>query len=1016
MRPASAGPGRRLFFWRRNVQRGGPANEGTGSVSSASEEGSSDSPYHGEGSSNDDDHNDVSSTKSHSSKSHAHMAMMRQDTFMTQVIGRLNRLPEASRARMTSRHRSDSMQSERPARDQTSSDLTTHTEVSGRRPRCCAAVPMYMVVVLSTTVCLVLVCLGMFLPQVMIREKYKDYTMAVIKSLQTREHQRLASTAQITWRQSFAMLLREMVCDLDASVVQPPRTNVESLWASLMAFRELDPTFSGQASQDLIQHRALMQLLVGARRRAQDIRPREGLTKAVEHCQEAIGRPSSLFVTYGTGAQAGGKVNCSGFYAFRGGAAAEQKAMVETYQVDPVSLQRSGPSVVEAKQTTQRPYYRLQEEIVREATVSGVTLSSVPARDVWSGVYIVKADGDPEAVEAVMALTRPIAYCGNYSCFDGVLTATISLARVSLACMETWVRLADILKTPQFNYNLLLATSTVIIINHDSQRYPEQDGLLMGTSEGFTEASVLRQSKQGLDMAVDSEHNVTRFAARAILWYFGSWTAGPLVDTEVDPGPDFLSIRLNSTGGFEVCDSPFASPAMTWDDIMHKGGCLHIGMDSIRFRNHTRWLLVMVIPVGAFTHAARQKSNEFFQEVEVQEDTLNLLAHKLGTFSIFWFVVIGLLSFCASTAFINRVMLPLVQLSELMRKLSRLQFANIRERLDALVGERRSRIVEVATLQHEFCNLLRGMEAFTRFVPETVVRNIVSGEKRAARLHVERRRVTIMFSDVKDFTSISEQLSPTDLLTVLYAYLTAMTNIVERQQGVVAEVLGDGILAFWNTPDEVPDHAARACHAALEMLEEIPYLNGNFKFLRLPLAHALSIRVGLHTGEVFSGNLGSKTKMKFGCLGDPVNLASRLEGLCKVYGVDVLCSAETMTSAASSCDSFHWRRMDKVQVKGKTNATEIYEVMGLTELSPPSAERLEQARLYEGALEAFQQARFPEAKRLAEQLTLRNPGDVAGQRLLERASGYVAPVGLPVTGIILEDLANWTGIEVMAEK
>ena len=185
--------------------------------------------------------------------------------------------------------------------------------------------------------------------------------------------------------------------------------------------------------------------------------------------------------------------------------------------------------------------------------------------------------------------------------------------------------------------------------------------------------------------------------------------------------------------------------------------------------------------------------------------------------------------------------------------------------------------------------------------------------------------------------------------------------------------------------------------------QEIAYLNGNFQFLRLPLAHSLSIRVGLHTGEVFSGNLGSATKMKFGCLGDPVNLASRIEGLCKVYGVDVLCSAETMTSAASSCDSFHWRRLDKVQVKGKTNATEIYEVMGLTELSPPSAERLEQARLYEGALEAFQQARFPEAKRLAEQLTLRNPGDVAGQRLLERASGYVAPDGLTAMGLAGRD-------------
>lgn len=234
---------------------------------------------------------------------------------------------------------------------------------------------------------------------------------------------------------------------------------------------------------------------------------------------------------------------------------------------------------------------------------------------------------------------------------------------------------------------------------------------------------------------------------------------------------------------------------------------------------------------------------------------------------------------------------------------------------------RRSNIVEVSNLQHTFSQLSRGIEAFTRFVPETVVRRIVSGEPRAARLHVERREVTIMFSDIRDFTSISEVLDEKDLLFVLTRYLSVMTRLVEDFGGVVTEVLGDGLLAFWNTPDYVEDHAAKACDAALAQQQAITFLNEEFANAGLP---TLAVRIGLHTGSVLSGNLGSEMKMKFGCLGDPINLASRLEGLCKFYGVGIVCSSDThdMLPPRIFC-----RKLDLVKVKGRREPTLIYEVV-----------------------------------------------------------------------------------------
>jgi len=275
------------------------------------------------------------------------------------------------------------------------------------------------------------------------------------------------------------------------------------------------------------------------------------------------------------------------------------------------------------------------------------------------------------------------------------------------------------------------------------------------------------------------------------------------------------------------------------------------------------------------------------------------------------------------------VTIPVRTVTELMQLLGEEES----EQLAMLYNCNTSRIREVRDLQHSFTKMSRSIEMFKRYVPNSVVRDIVRGDERAMRLHVSQREVTIMFSDIANFTPIAESLKQVDLLFLLTRYFSIMTRIVETYEGLVAEILGDGLVVFWNTPDDVSDHAAKACAAALAQQQVLKMLNAELSQFQLP---EIKIRIGLHTGVVLSGNIGSESKMKFGCMGDPVNLASRLESLCKVYGVGTLCSEATARSVTlydefGSTDGFVMRELDLVQVKGKSQPTRIYEVMGISD-------------------------------------------------------------------------------------
>ncbi len=185
----------------------------------------------------------------------------------------------------------------------------------------------------------------------------------------------------------------------------------------------------------------------------------------------------------------------------------------------------------------------------------------------------------------------------------------------------------------------------------------------------------------------------------------------------------------------------------------------------------------------------------------------------------------------------------------------------------------------------------------------------------------QSRDMTVLFSDIRGFTNFSEKLPPTELAEVLNAYLSTMTRIIQQHQGTIDKYIGDAIMAFWNAPVDLADHAARAVATALDMQAALQQLNREFAACGWP---EVKIGVGVNTGRMSVGNMGSEFRMSYTVMGDAVNLGSRLEGITKQYGVGILATQPTVDA-----DPLHaFMKIDDVRVKGKETPVAIYEPLG----------------------------------------------------------------------------------------
>ncbi len=249
-------------------------------------------------------------------------------------------------------------------------------------------------------------------------------------------------------------------------------------------------------------------------------------------------------------------------------------------------------------------------------------------------------------------------------------------------------------------------------------------------------------------------------------------------------------------------------------------------------------------------------------------------------------------------------------------------------------------------------------QSFGLYVPPQIIERM-QGRSVEDLLRSEKRELTVLFTDIRGFTPISESMPPEELSQLMNAFLTPMTAIVHRQGGAIDKYMGDAMMAFWGAPVEQEDHATRAADAALEMIESLETLNRDFAARGWPVVR---IGIGLNTGAMSVGNMGSEFRMAYTVLGDAVNLGSRIEGLTAQYGVPVLMSEST----ARGCPHLELLEVDRVRVKGKAEPVRLFTPLGRK--GEVSDTRRERAARFRAAADAMSARQFEKAREAFEAL------------------------------------------------
>eukprot|EP00051_Salpingoeca_urceolata_P014974 m.191502 g.191502 ORF g.191502 m.191502 type:complete len:1148 (+) comp18248_c0_seq8:114-3557(+) len=415
-----------------------------------------------------------------------------------------------------------------------------------------------------------------------------------------------------------------------------------------------------------------------------------------------------------------------------------------------------------------------------------------------------------------------------------------------------------------------------------------------------TEGSLLFDNRTGRpSTAQESDSDTIRNASLFLLEKYGSWEAVPSISSEV----------YQFAG--EECP-PRRGTEFTLQDLEARSNCRLLSTLELAIENGINWLFVVVQPENSAFSVVQSQAEQAFAGIKEAKDfaddeqnTANI-SSALG--GLAWLVVCVFIVRIVA----RRVSRPLRELGKDMNELASLKMGT------TLTP---TRMKELKEIQLNYAHMKDGIASFSKFVPVTVVRRIVRGDKQALSLFVVEKEASVMFTDIRGFTSISETLTPDVLIQVMEEYLSAMCTIIEDHNGVVGDFIGDGIMCMWNAPDEVVDHALLACKCSVAMHRALFELNVGWSARNLP---PLVARVGINTGLLLAGNIGSPDKMKYGVLGDVVNLASRVENLNKEYD-----SVRLITEGTHAIvkDDMVTRPVDKVSVKGREAATILYEVL-----------------------------------------------------------------------------------------
>jgi adenylate cyclase len=352
------------------------------------------------------------------------------------------------------------------------------------------------------------------------------------------------------------------------------------------------------------------------------------------------------------------------------------------------------------------------------------------------------------------------------------------------------------------------------------------------------------------------------------------------------------------------------------------------------------------------------------------------------------FLAIGVI---AATAIAYAISKPICLINQDLTEIGELRFAR--------TSPIRSSIREIDAMARSLVRMKAALRSFSIYVPIDVVRSVLTSGQ-AAEPGGELRVLTVLVSDVAGFTGIAENMPPGELVRHLGNYFDVLEQAVEDGGGIVDKFVGDGMLAFFNAPHRVPDHPGRACEAALAAQRSLDRLNH-----AVDGAPPFPTRIGLATGEVLVGNIGTARRLSYTVIGDTVNLACRLEMLNKAYGTSILATGEVRHAAGSE---FEWRHLDRVTVPGRLEPLELHELLGRR--GDIDAATLVVRDLHEGAVQDLVAGRFDEAERGFRAILDRAPDDRPARYLLEHTMIMRTELGGTMPS------GDWRGVHVHRTK
>jgi adenylate cyclase len=291
-----------------------------------------------------------------------------------------------------------------------------------------------------------------------------------------------------------------------------------------------------------------------------------------------------------------------------------------------------------------------------------------------------------------------------------------------------------------------------------------------------------------------------------------------------------------------------------------------------------------------------------------------------------------------------------------------------------------SMIHEIREMTDALESMKIGLRSFKKYVPTELVSDLIKLKKEAT-LEVENRHITILFTDIKNFTTISEKISPHELAESIGLYFARMTQAIMDTGGIVDKFIGDAIMDLWGAPHDLPEHAIAACKAALACRKIETEINALLKEKNLP---TFFTRMGINTGDALVGNIGFDRRMSYTAIGDSVNLASRLEGVNKFYETGIIISQNTYQQVSQAMLA---RFIDVVIVKGKTSGVRIYELVSSIEEAQP--EVIDYVGKYNEAMELYIERQWSKALELFSSLK-GNETDRTLAMMLDRCQKFSA--------------------------